>query len=91
MLPVLWRPEAQADLAAILEFIAQRNPQAALTLYDAVEHLVSQLPHHPCLYRLGRVPGTRELVAHPNYIVVYQVSTTSIEILSVLHSRRRYP
>lgn len=91
MLPVLWRAEAQADLAAILEFIADRNPQAALALYDAVERVVSQLPHHPYLYRLGRVSGTRELVAHPNYIVVYRVAVTSIEVISVLHSRQQYP
>jgi toxin ParE1/3/4 len=91
MLPILWRAEAQANLAAILEFIADRNPQAALALHDAVEWAVSQLPYHPYLYRLGRVPGTRELVAHPNYIVVYRVGATSIEIISVLHSRHQYP
>ncbi|MBA5606252.1 type II toxin-antitoxin system RelE/ParE family toxin [Duganella sp. FT3S] len=91
MLPVLWRAEAQADLAAILEFIADHNPQAALDLYSDMERVVSQLPHHPYLYRPGRVAGTRELVAHPNYIVVYRVGVTSIEIVSVLHSRQQYP
>jgi toxin ParE1/3/4 len=65
MLPILWRAEAHADLAAILEYIAERNPQSALELYDGIERAVSQLPHHPYLYRLGRVAGTRELVAHP--------------------------
>jgi toxin ParE1/3/4 len=70
MLPILWHAEAQADLAAILEYIAERNPQSALDLYDDIARLVSQLPHHPFLYRRGRIAGTRELVAHPNYIVV---------------------
>lgn len=91
MLPILWRAEAQADLAATLEYIAERNPQSALDLYDDIERAVSQLPHHPYLYRLGRVSGTRELVAHPNYIVVYRVSAIAIEIVSVLHSRQQYP
>lgn len=91
MLPILWRAEAQADLAAILEFIAERNPQSALALYDDIARLVSQLPYHPYLYRLGRVPGTRELVAHPNYVVVYQVGYAVIEIVSVVHSRKHYP
>ena len=63
MLPVLWRTEAQADFAAILEFIAERSPQSALDVYDDIERVVSQLPHHPYLYRPGRVAGTRELVA----------------------------
>jgi hypothetical protein len=54
MLPILWRAEAQADLAAILEYTAERNPQSAFDLYDGIERVVSQLPHHPYLYRLGR-------------------------------------
>jgi toxin ParE1/3/4 len=91
MLPILWRAEAQADLAAILEYIAERNPQSALDLYNDIERVVSQLPQHPYLYRLGRVSGTRELVAHPNYVVVYRVSATAIEIASILHSRQQYP
>jgi toxin ParE1/3/4 len=91
MLPILWRAEAQADLAAILEYIAERNPKSALDLYEDVERVVTQLPHHPYLYRLGRVSGTRELVVHPNYVVVYRVDIAAIEIISVMHSRQQYP
>ncbi|WP_354043151.1 type II toxin-antitoxin system RelE/ParE family toxin [Devosia sp. UYZn731] len=35
--------------------------------------------------------GTRELVVHPNYIVVYRVLTDQIDIVSVLHARQEYP
>jgi toxin ParE1/3/4 len=91
MLPILWRAEAQADLAAVIEYIAERNPQSALNLYNDIEGVVSQLPQHPYLYRLGRVSGTRELVTDPNYIVVYRVSVTAVEIVSILHSRQQYP
>ena len=91
MLPILWGAEAQTDLAAILDYIAERNQQSALDLYDDIDRAISQLPHHPYLYRLGRVLGTHELVVHPNYIVVYRVSSVAIEIVSVLHSRQQYP
>jgi toxin ParE1/3/4 len=53
MLPILWRAEAQADLAAIIEYIAEHNPQSALDLYNDIERVVSQLAQHPYLYRLG--------------------------------------
>ena len=43
------------------------------------------------MYRSGRVPGTREIIAHPNYIVVYQVMAERIEVVSVLHARQEYP
>ena len=31
------------------------------------------LDEHPLLGRAGRIKGTRELVAHPNYILFYRV------------------
>ena len=49
------------------------------------------LSQHPYLYRLGRVVGTRELVVHPNYIVVYRVMIDRVEIVGVLHAAREYP
>ncbi len=45
----------------------------------------------PYLFRRGRVPGTREYVVHPNYIVVYRVGQNVIDVLRVLHSRQQYP
>lgn len=85
-----WRPEARAELWQILDYIGDRNLVAAVDLYRAIESAVSTLPQHPYLYRFGRVPDTREIVVHPNYLVVYRVEDR-IEILSVLHARQQYP
>ena len=86
-----WRPEARAALREILNFIGERNMSAAESLYASIEQAVSALPSHPYLYRLGRVPGTREIVVHPNYLVIYRVRLTCIEIIQVMHARREYP
>jgi toxin ParE1/3/4 len=91
MLPIRWQAEAEADLATILAYIAQRNQQAATDLYNKINQAVSKLSRHPHLYRLGRVAGTREMVVHSNYVVVYRVGVTEIEILSIVHMRQRYP
>lgn len=85
-----WRPEAGAALREILGYIAVRNPVAAVSLFSDIERATTALPQHPYLYRPGRVAGTREIVVHPNYIIVYRV-TDKIEILNVLHARREYP
>ena len=45
----------------------------------------------PYANRPGRVPGTREKIAHPNYIVIYRVATNKVEILNIVHSRKNYP
>ncbi len=70
MLPIRWQAEAQADLATILTYIAERSQRAATDLYNEIDRAVSQLSHHPDLYRPGRVAGTHEMVVHPNYVVV---------------------
>ncbi len=91
MLPIQWKVEAQEDLTAKLTYFAQRNRPAALQLYNDIDHAISRLPCHPHLYRSGRVSGTREMLAHPNYVVVYRVEASAIEILAVMHTRQLYP
>ena len=88
---VRWRPVAEADRDGILDHIAQDDPVAAIELGDAIDRRVAALPQHPKLYRVGRVRGTRELVVHPNYVLVYRIARDEIQILRVLHSARQWP
>ena len=91
MLRLLWGAEALADLERIVGYVADRNLDAAKRLQDAVEHTAEQLPNHLCLYRPGRVAGTREAVVHPNYILVYRVGSDAIDVLAIVHARQQYP
>jgi len=88
---VRWSEEATTDLVEIIDYIEQRNAIAAKNLLAAIMLSAQSLPLMPYLFRLGRVPGSREHVVHPNYIVVYQVGDDVIDILRVLHSRQQYP
>ncbi|ETK21430.1 putative RelE/StbE family addiction module toxin [Pseudomonas sp. FH4] len=88
---VRWTEEATTDLVEIIDYIDQRNPLAAEVLYSTILRAVEGLPSAPYLFRPGRVPGSRECVVHPNYLVVYQIVTDSIDVLRVLHARREYP
>ncbi len=91
MTPALvWTDDATADLLDILDYIAARNAGAADRLNDLIHHTAERLPDHPLIHRPGRVPGTREAIVHPNYILVYRVGET-IDILAVLHARQQYP
>ena len=91
MLPIVWLPTARRNFASIIRFIAQENPSGARRMKELIEASVLPLSEHPYLFRTGRVPGTREVVVHPNYVVVYRVTVTSILVLRVLHSRQQYP
>lgn len=91
MLPIVWRKRARKNLAAIIEFIANENPAAAIKIKGIIQDAVLPVAEHPYLYKSGRIGGTRELVAHPNFILVYRVTNTAVEVVSVLHSRQEYP
>lgn len=86
-----WRPEARAALREILGYISKQNLVAAFDLGEEIERAISALPQHPYLYRHGKIAGTREMVVHPNYIVVYRVAASAIVVINVLHTRQQYP
>ena len=88
---VRWRPAAQVDRDAILDYIAQDNPRAALELDEAFMEKAQTAAHRPRLYRAGRVRGTREVVVRPNYVMVYRIKGEGIEILRVLHAAQQWP
>ena len=86
-----WTAPAVADLMAIVDYISDDNPDAAMTLMDEVHEKVAQLPSHPRRCRPGRVVGTRELVVRPNYLVVYSENPEVVTVLRVLHAAQLWP
>jgi len=91
MLPVIWTPSARDDLAEIVDYISDDNPAAAFRLQDRLETVVLPLSENPLMYRQSdRLPDCREIVAHPNYIVLYRVTLDCVQIVRVVHARRAY-
>lgn len=86
-----WTFEARHDREAIRENIALDNPAAALSMDELFSERAWNLLQHPAIGRPGRVPGTRELVVHPNYILIYDIAGEDVRILRVLHARRQWP
>jgi toxin ParE1/3/4 len=87
-----WLEDARTDLWVLGEYIAAANPRAAHDLRLVIVKAIGQLAHYPYLGRVGRVPGTRELVIpRTKHIVAYRVQAGRIEILRILHGARRWP
>lgn len=86
-----WTPEAIADRDAIYEHVEADNPAAAIALDELFSVCTTRLIDHPGLGRPGRVSGTRELVAHPSYVLIYDVVGDLVRLLRVLHTARRWP
>lgn len=86
-----WLELARADLLGIVDYISDDNPDAAQRVKDDIELKAEKLAEFPKMGRHGRVVGTRELVAWPNYILVYQEDALTIRILRVLHAAQQWP
>jgi toxin ParE1/3/4 len=88
---LFWTHEAIDDRRAIYDYIETDNPSAALALDELLSEKANRLIDHPSLGQQGRVTGTRELVAHQNYILIYDITTDLVRILRVLHAARQWP
>lgn len=88
-----WRPLAIEDLRAIVQYIGKSNPTRARSFGKELHDKTTPLAQHPELGRPGRLPGTRELIAHPNYIIFYRVlsKARTIQILRVKHAAQKFP
>ncbi len=87
-----WTRRALRRLEAIGDYIAKDSPAAADRVTERLRTSANILIAHPAIGRVGRIPGTRELVmADLPYIIPYRVTETSVEILSVIHTSQRWP
>ncbi|MDR2893760.1 MAG: type II toxin-antitoxin system RelE/ParE family toxin [Deltaproteobacteria bacterium] len=88
---LIWSPRSENELAAIVAYIAKDNIDAALALDFHVTNSAELLLNYPKKGRPGRVAGTRELIVHEHYILVYEIAGDELQILSVLHTSRQWP
>lgn len=86
---LVWTQPAREDRQAIREYIAADNPGAAVDLDELLSEKAARLVDHPGLGRPGRLQGTRELVVHRNYILIYDLAGDLVRVLRVLHAARQ--
>lgn len=86
-----WTRSAAADRRAIRRYVARANLRAASALDELLGLNARVLIEQPGLDRTGRVGGTRELVVHRHYILVYDVKGETVRIFRVLHTARHWP
>lgn len=88
---ICWAAAAERDREEILDFIAQDNPLAAVAMDERFVAAVARLADHPLIGRTGLIPGTRELIPHESYRLVYEVQGDAVWILALVHTARMWP
>lgn len=90
---VVWTRRYLKELAAIGDYIAERNPAAAARIVNEIHTRTARaLAANPFIGRPGDISGTRELVLSTiPYIVAYRVREDQVEVLFVQHGARLWP
>jgi addiction module RelE/StbE family toxin len=88
---VRWKRPAAKDLGRIGKHIAADSTVNANKLLRRIQAKAEQLAVYPEMGRPGQVPGTRELVVHRNYFIVYRTTDSAVEILRVKHTAQQWP
>lgn len=88
---IYWNELAIKDLISIGTHIASGSPANAAKLIHLIEGKVKPLADYPFRGHEGRKSGTRELLVHKHYVVVYRVLKEKVEILRVKHTAQQWP
>ncbi|NMQ30274.1 type II toxin-antitoxin system RelE/ParE family toxin [Candidatus Accumulibacter phosphatis] len=88
---VVWTPEAQQDRSDVWDYIAAENPRAAARMDELFSDAATLLAQHPHRGKPGRILGTRELIPHESYRLVYQIDGETVWILTLVHTARLWP
>lgn len=88
---VRWMAAAKHDRTEIVDYIRSDNPRAAVRMDELFSDAAARLAEHPKLGTLGKIPGTRELIPHESYRLVYEIDDETVWILTLAHTARQWP
>ncbi|MNN21132.1 Plasmid stabilization system protein [compost metagenome] len=88
---VYWTPEAEQDRIDIWDFIAADNLYAAARMDELFSATAAKLAEFPEMGKPGKVAGTRELIPHESYRLVYQIGNDALWVLALVHTARMWP
>jgi plasmid stabilization system protein ParE len=91
---IVWTAEAIDDLAEIVAYYyAEASPRTAESVRRRIVEQIEGLPPFPERIRASeRIQGARELVVNRlPYIVFVKVLPTSLVVLNVVHTARKFP
>ena len=88
---VFWTVQAQQDRAELFDFINADRPRAAIQMDQLFSNAAQTLNRFPNRGRPGAIAGTRELIPHDHYRLVYENREGDVWILALVHTARAWP
>jgi len=89
---VKWTRQALDDISDIQEYIAIENHEAAYKVTCTIQNSIEKISLFPKIGKKGRVNDTQEMVV-PSipYIIAYTHDATTIYLLAIMHTSRKWP
>ncbi len=87
-LPVIVRPEAQADLLAARRWYEEQRSGLGEAFVDCVEEVLARIAQMPEFYEVALRGVRRGKMRRFPYVVYYRVLADRIEVIAVLHGSR---
>ncbi len=89
---IVWSRRAIRDLTSLRTRIAKDSEENAAAVATRILQVVELLQLQPRLGRLGRLPGTRELVVTGTpYVIPYSIRDGGLVLVAIFHGRQRWP
>jgi addiction module RelE/StbE family toxin len=88
---LVWTERATEDRREIFVYIFEYDEDAAEAMDMLFARKAESLLTFPEMGKIGRIAGTRELMAHRHYLLIYQLYDSIVEITAVLHTSRQWP
>ncbi len=88
---IFWTPKARRDRLDVWDYIAADSQRAAAKMDALFSEAAANLARYPMLGQPGKVLGTRELIPHENYRLVYEIKDETVLILALVHAARQWP
>ena len=89
--PLEWTSLAGRDLLSIEAHYAEYSQITAGRVLSAIKSSATILEYSPLIGVSGKRPGTRhEVISKYPFIIVYRVKPKTVQILRILHQRRKY-
>ena len=88
---VLWTRQARQDRTDIWDFISADSPRAAARMDQLFSEAAGSLAAFPSRGRASSMPGTRELIPHDSYRLIYEVVDDTVWVLAIVHTARQWP
>ena len=88
------RRQVAADQACSSSGRLRRNriePTFRTTSRLKTPDAAARLADHPKMGAAGKIPGTRELIPHESYRLVYEIDASRVWELALLHTSRQWP